>query len=181
MLFWSHLLLYQNQEQLKHYLLPCCHNSSCLEVTISLLSIYRVPKHAAVRGPHMLQLQSSVGAILGAEQRIFFTWLASGLRTHWSCSLLGREMCIVIPSCMPTPPPWAHTTHQGMQTRPPDCIVCFLCSKPLSRIPEGDVRCGRCRQLYTTSNIQGLPPISLPPPAVKASAMLMYAVRSPSK
>lgn len=103
----------------------------------------------------------------------FFAWVTSGFRTHWSCSPLGK-MCTTASSCLPMPPLWAYTTCQGIQTRTPAFPVCLLCSKTLFGTLKGDVCCGKLWQLYTTFNIHGVPPISLPPPVVR------YTVRSSS-
>lgn len=181
MLFWGYLPLYQNQEQLKHFFLP----------RSTTAAVWRSPSPSS---PFIISLSTQLcvdqihhdcRAVLrpywGLSTGFIFAWLASGLRTHWSHSPLGKEMCTIVPLCLPMPLPWAHATWQGTQTQPPACPVCFLCSKTLSGIAEDDVHCGKLWQLYTTFNIQGVPPISLPPPVVRVNARLTYAVRSSSK
>lgn len=84
MLLWSHPPFYQNQEQLKHCFLPHCHHGIRLDVTISLPSMYHIPKHSSAWTRYIKTAEQHWGHYGGTSTGFLFVWLASGLRTHQS-------------------------------------------------------------------------------------------------
>lgn len=162
---------------------PSKHLLLVLLFKCSLESLTLLPRAAKSLFPSPLPPQQQLGGhhlpsspfTLSPRAQGVFSWLASGLKDTLKLFSAGKGDEHHHPLML------ANATTMGTYHMPGDANptpanpVSFLCSKPLLGIPKGDVSYGRLWKLYTAFNTQGVPLISLPPPAVRASTRLMYA------
>lgn len=133
--------------------------------------------HSFVCTRYITTAENCWGHLRGwAQGWFFFSWLASCLKDTLKLFSAGKgdEHNHPLMLTNATTRVAYHITRQGMQTWPSAYPISFLCSKPLLGIPKGDVSYGRLWKLCTAFNTKGVPLISLPPLAARASTRLMY-------